>query len=242
MKVVVINAAPRMEAGNTQMMLTPLLVGMRHEGAEVDVAFLGRKKIKPCIGCFTCYAKTPGCCVHADDMPGLIDRIRAAEMLVLAVPIYLDQVTSLAKIFIDRLVTFLDPHFEQDDQGLLHPMRWKFPPKLFLASVCGYPGMHNFDPVMSYMKKLARNLHTEFVGAMLRPAVFSCLMTHRYADQIRGVMEAARLLGQELGRRGKVSDELVKAVAADICSVEELRKAANAHWDREIDKHKDRPA
>jgi multimeric flavodoxin WrbA len=135
MKVVVINAAPRMEAGNTQMMLTPLLVGMRHEGAEVDVAFLGRKKIKPCIGCFTCYAKTPGCCVHADDLPGLIDRIRAAEMLVLAVPIYLDQVTSLAKIFIDRLVTFLDPHFEQDDQGLLHPMRWKFPPKLFPASV-----------------------------------------------------------------------------------------------------------
>jgi hypothetical protein len=79
--------------------------------------------------------------------------------------------------------------------------------------------MHNFDPVMSYMKKPAGNLHTEFVGAMLRPAVFSCLMTHRYADQIRGVMEAARLLGQELGRRGKVSDELVKAVAADICSV-----------------------
>ena len=33
MKVLLINAAPRMESGNTQVMLNPFLVGMRQEGA-----------------------------------------------------------------------------------------------------------------------------------------------------------------------------------------------------------------
>ena len=59
MRIIVVNAAPRMEAGNTQMILNPFLVGVRHAGAKVDVALLARKKIKQCMGCFSCYAQTP---------------------------------------------------------------------------------------------------------------------------------------------------------------------------------------
>ena len=116
MKVIVINAAPRMEAGNTQMILNPFLVGLRGEGAQVDVALLARKKIKRCLGCFTCYAKTPGRCVHSDDMQGLTERIRVADMLLLATPVYIDGMTSLAKTFLDRLVVFLDPHFDISEE------------------------------------------------------------------------------------------------------------------------------
>lgn len=167
MKIIVINAVPRMEAGNTQMVLAPLLVGMRHAGAKVDVALVGKKKIDLCMGCFTCYALTPGECVQNYDMPVLIDRIRTADMMVLATPIYFDGMTSLAKTFLDRLVVFLDPHFTHDDEGLLHPLRMSFPGKLFLVSVCGYPGLHNFDPLMAHVKRIARNLHSEFCGEKL---------------------------------------------------------------------------
>ncbi|MEJ2719403.1 MAG: flavodoxin family protein [Deltaproteobacteria bacterium] len=126
MKVIVINAAPRMEAGNTQMILNPLLVGLRHEGAHVDVALLARKTIEPCIGCFTCYAQTPGECIHLDDMLGLNERIRAADMMVLATPIYIDGMTSLAKTFVDRLVTFLDPHISRMTTGSAIPFVGSF--------------------------------------------------------------------------------------------------------------------
>lgn len=234
MRVIVINAAPRMEAGNTQMLLTPFLVGMRHEGAEVDIALLARKDIKRCTGCFTCYAKTPGVCIHSDAMPALIERIRSADMMVLATPIYFDGMTSLAKTFIDRLVVFLDPHFTSIPPGLVHPRRWNFPEKIFLVSVCGYPGLFNFDPLLAHMERLARNLQTDFCGALLRPAVFSVLMKSKFPDKVRGVLDAARAAGRELVQHGRVSSTTLDAVAVDICSVEELKKTANAYWDREL--------
>ncbi|MBM4327883.1 MAG: flavodoxin family protein [Deltaproteobacteria bacterium] len=242
MRVIVINAAPRMETGNTQMILTPFLVGMRDQGTRVDLAVLGRKKIKPCIGCFTCYAQTPGVCIHQDDMSALNERIRASDALVLATPLYLDGMTNLAKAFVDRLVTFLDPHFVDCDGGLRHPLRWRFPKKLFLVSICGYPGLRNFDPILLHMERIAINLHTEFVGALLRPAVFSCLLTKKYPERVKGVMDAVRTAGEEFARKGKVSRGVFEAAAADICAVEELREIANAYWDRELDRHGDRPA
>ncbi len=242
MKAIVINAAPRMEAGNTQMILTPFLVGLRHEGAKVDIALLARKEINRCEGCFTCYAATPGECVHHDDMAALIERIRNADTMILATPIYLDGMTSLAKIFIDRLVTFLDPHFTADESGFRHPLRWKFPKRLFLVSVCGYPGIHNFDPLVLHMKRIAANLHTEFSGALLRPAVFSLLLNKKYPDKIRKVMDAGRSAGTQFVRDGKVSPETLAAAASDICSDQELMATANAYWDRELERAGDQPA
>jgi hypothetical protein len=242
MKIIVINAAPRMEAGNTQTVLTPFLVGARHEGAQVDVALLGRKKIKQCIGCFSCYARTPGVCVHQDDMPALVERVRSADMMVLATPVYIDGMTSLAKTFLDRLVVFLDPHFTKDDQGLIHPMRWKFPDKLFLVSICGYPGLHNFEPLVLHMEHIARNFHSESCGALLRPAVFSVLLTKKYPDRVRHIMDAFRKAGEELVKTGGVSSSTLEDAAGDICTPEELLATANAYWDRELDKFRDEPA
>ncbi len=65
-----------METGNTQVVLNPFLIGLRQEGAQIDIALLGKKDIKRCAGCFTCYVKTPGQCVHKDDMTVLVERVR----------------------------------------------------------------------------------------------------------------------------------------------------------------------
>jgi multimeric flavodoxin WrbA len=242
MRFIVINAAPRMETGNTQMVLNPFLVGLRHQGAEVDIALLARKEIKQCKGCFTCFAKTPGVCIHRDDMTKLIERIRAADVLVLATPVYLDGATSWAKIFIDRLVVFMDPHFVLKGDNLVHPLRWKFPGKIFLVSVCGFPGLHNFDPMILHMERLARNLSSRFAGALLRPAVFSVLMKSKYPERVKQVLDAIRSAGEELARTGTISPATLGAAAADICTTRELMTTANAYWDREISLSDDQPA
>lgn len=236
MKAIIINAAPRMEGGNTHLILEPFMQGMRDAGADLDLAILGKLAIEPCIGCFTCYAHTPGECAHSDDMESLADRISAAEMMILATPVYLDGMTNQAKAFVDRLVLFLDPHFTWDESGVIHPLRRDFPPKLFLVSVCGYPGVFNFNPLLVHMKAMARNLHSEFAGALLRPAVFSCLLKKQYPDKVREVMEAIRAAGRELAEKGRVATSLLDEAAADICTSEELVTNANAYWDREMKK------
>jgi multimeric flavodoxin WrbA len=52
----------------TEMMLNYLIEGMRDAGAEFEIVNLREKKVKNCIGCFTCWSKTPGECIHKDDM------------------------------------------------------------------------------------------------------------------------------------------------------------------------------
>ncbi|MFH0959764.1 MAG: flavodoxin family protein [Pseudomonadota bacterium] len=234
MKIVLINASPRMETGNTQIILTPFMLGAKEAGASVDLVVLARKNIKECIGCFSCYAKTPGRCVHDDAMPKIMDRIKAADMLVLATPVYIDGMTSLAKKFVDRMVTFLDPHFVTENGRIVHPLRYSFPKKMFIISVCGYPGLHNFDPMVLHFEKICKNFSSFFCGALLRPAIFSILLTKKYPERVRNVLDSVRSAGRELVTDGVVSPETLGEVAADICSEQELIHTANAYWDREL--------
>ena len=69
MKVLAINSSPRGDGqSKTELMLNHLVKGMREAGAEVEVVELRKRKVNNCIGCFTCWTKTPGVCIHKDDM------------------------------------------------------------------------------------------------------------------------------------------------------------------------------
>ena len=60
MQVMAINGSPRKEKSSTYHILGPLLEGMRAAGATTELVHLGHLQIKPCLGCFLCWVKTPG--------------------------------------------------------------------------------------------------------------------------------------------------------------------------------------
>jgi putative NADPH-quinone reductase len=167
-------------------------------------------------------------------MVQIIDRVKAADMLVLATPLYIDGMPSVAKKFIDRMVTFLDPHFIFENNRVCHPLRFSFPEKMFLISVCGYPGLHNFDPLVLHFERICNNFHASFCGALLRPAIFSVLLTKKYPEKVRNVLDSVRSAGRQLATEDRVSRETLSSVALDICPSEELIQTANAYWDREL--------
>ena len=69
MKILALNSSPRTGGqSKTELMLNHLVEGMQDAGAEVEVINLHAKKINYCIGCYTCWTKTPGKCLHKDDM------------------------------------------------------------------------------------------------------------------------------------------------------------------------------
>lgn len=63
--------------------------------------------IKPCIACEYC-AKHPGECVQQDDMTALYPEIMAADLIIMAAPVYFSAFPAKLKNFIDRGQVFFN--------------------------------------------------------------------------------------------------------------------------------------
>jgi tRNA-Thr(GGU) m(6)t(6)A37 methyltransferase TsaA len=98
-KVLGISGSPRRK-GNTELLLDEALAGAKSEGAEVEKLILNQLHITPCQGCGKC-AETGECAIQ-DDMVLVYPKLRAADCLILASPIYFSSLTAQTKAMIDR--------------------------------------------------------------------------------------------------------------------------------------------
>ncbi|HSB33964.1 MAG TPA: flavodoxin family protein [Nitrospirota bacterium] len=103
MRVVAFNGSP-CPGGNSEALLEGALSPLRDAGHSIRVYNLYDLNIKPCQDCGGC-AKT-GVCVHEDAMVDISIKIREAERIILASPIFFFNLSTQAKIMIDRCQAF----------------------------------------------------------------------------------------------------------------------------------------
>jgi multimeric flavodoxin WrbA len=241
MKVLAINGSPSATNGRTWWVLSRFIDGMKEAGAEVTTINLAGKKIHHCTGELACWLKTPGKCIHNDDMNEILPLFQGADAVALATPVYVDGMTGLLKNSIDRLVPIAEPFFEVRDGHTRHPKRNGGPSKVALVSVCGFPEMDNFDPLVHHIQAICRNLNAAFAGSVLRPGapgIDAAGIFHPF--KIRKVSEAIKTAGMEFVRDGKISDETAKAVATDLFTIEEYRDGANREFEKALKKLKEK--
>jgi multimeric flavodoxin WrbA len=70
---------------------------------EFEMLFLGDMDIRPCRGCRACFDRGEDKCPLRDDIPLIRAKMDAADGLILASPIYVDDVSGLVKTWMDRL-------------------------------------------------------------------------------------------------------------------------------------------
>ena len=99
-KVLIISSSPR-KGGNSEQLCAEFMRGAQVAGNEVEVIALRGKKMNFCLGCEVCQ-KNGGTCVHQDDVPAILDKILACDVLVLATPVYYYDFTAQMKTLIDR--------------------------------------------------------------------------------------------------------------------------------------------
>jgi len=236
MKVLAFNSSPRMDKGNTALILTPFLDGMREAGAAVELFYTKKLNINPCQGCFTCWLKTPGVCFQKDDMQMLHPKLRQADIWVLATPLYVDAMTGPMKNLLDRLIPLVQPFIELRDGHCRHPLReGRKSGKVVLVSNSGFWEMDNFDPLLVHMKAICKNMGTEFAGALLRPhgEILKPLMEMgRSPDD---VFEAAREAGRQLVEEGKMSPETLSIVSRELAPRESYLRGANRVFQQALD-------
>jgi multimeric flavodoxin WrbA len=236
MKILAFNSSPSMDKGNTALILNPFLEGMREAGAEVELFYTKKLRIKPCQGEFNCWLKTPGQCFQKDDMQMLLPKIVAANVLVFASPVYVDGISGPLKNLIDRMVPGALPFFELRDGHCRHPGRGGISEgKVVLVSNCGFWEIDNFDPLIVHMKAMCKNMNRDFAGALLRPQGPAFRAMLEIGVPVNDVLEAAREAGRQLVRGGKMSAETLSTVSRPLLSLEMYLEQVNRSFRKALE-------
>nr|WP_319377449.1 flavodoxin family protein [uncultured Methanoregula sp.] len=101
MKILAIHGSPRTLRSTTRQLANLVLEGAAEAGAETELIDLCDLKITPCTACEGCSFN--GICVYEDDMPALVERMKEADGILFASPVYIDNVSGQMKIFFDRI-------------------------------------------------------------------------------------------------------------------------------------------
>jgi multimeric flavodoxin WrbA len=101
MKILAINGSPRTIRSTTRKLANFVLEGAAEAGAETEMIDLCDARVTPCTACEGCSFN--GICVYDDDVPALVARMKEADGIVFASPVYIDNVSGQMKIFFDRL-------------------------------------------------------------------------------------------------------------------------------------------
>ena len=96
----------RNRAGRTARAADALLKGLADQGGQIEKAFLPEMDIQRCRQCNddgwgACRAE--GRCVIDDDFAGLVEKIRSADAVVFANPVYFSDLSESLRAFLDRL-------------------------------------------------------------------------------------------------------------------------------------------
>ena len=146
MKVLAFNASPRKEKSTSDIVLNLFLEGAEEAGAETEKHYVVDLDIKGCVGCFTCWTKTPGRCVHRDDMDWIIPRFGDADVVYFGTPIYNYNIIHYLQRMTERMLPTALPYMVEKDGTTRHPERYeRKPQKLVLAAVAGFPDTENFN-------------------------------------------------------------------------------------------------
>jgi multimeric flavodoxin WrbA len=106
MKIIGINGSPRKQ-WNTATLVAKALEGAAAQGATTELFHLYDLDFKGCKSCFACKirgGKSYGKCVLSDDLAPVLEKIDAADALVIGSPIYFGSVTGETRSFFERLL------------------------------------------------------------------------------------------------------------------------------------------
>ena len=79
------------------------LAGRAGQPLTFETLYLGDLDIHPCRGCRSCFDRGEAKCPERDDLPAIKAKMDAADGLLLASPVYVDDVSGLVKTWMDRL-------------------------------------------------------------------------------------------------------------------------------------------
>lgn len=99
-KVLILSSSPR-RGGNSDTLCDQFMRGAEASGHQAEKIFLRDKTVHYCTGCSACSLHGKPC-PQKDDAAEIIDKMLAAEVIVMATPVYFYTMSAQMKTLIDR--------------------------------------------------------------------------------------------------------------------------------------------
>lgn len=234
--IVVFDGGPRSKKlSKTTLMVDKFIEGAKSAGANVEEFKLVNLDIHHCDGCFMCWTKTPGECVHKDVMTSLRDKYRKADLVVFASPIFIFNVSGIMKRFMDRLLPVVKPYMlvDEEDGHISHPDR--FPEcgeqGFVVFSAAGFPDIDgNFDGLIGMYRAWDKHSeHTHLMGEFLLPAA-EMITQPVYKSRRDKIEQACLQAGMQVVNESTIDYKHMSAVSnADVDS-DTFQKQADNFW------------
>ncbi len=164
MSRIIILVGSMRSGGNTQLLAQAFAEGAKKRN-EVEIVSVADYKVNPCIGCNSCFTRENNRCFQEDDMTQIYEKLKTADIVVIASPVYFYGISAQLKAIVDRLHT---------------PMRNEFPIKklgLLLVGAATLPEL--FDAIVVQYQLVLDFFQLENIGMVL----------------VRGVKEKGDIVG-----------------------------------------------
>jgi len=233
MNILVINGSPKGGRSNTLRLTNAFIDGINTAGDHIiETINVAGKNIKPCLGCFCCWEKTPGKCVIADDMGDILVQFNKAELVIWSFPLYCFGMPSQTKAFTDRMAmpNNLPDIVIKDDGSARHLSRVDLQnQRHVLISTCG------FFTVQNNYEALLKQFEIMFGG---RFAKILCPQGELFRiPQVSGrtdeYLSCVKKAGEEYIRTGAVSAVTQNELSEPLFPPEQFVEMANNSWKKE---------
>jgi multimeric flavodoxin WrbA len=151
MKVTLILGSPRLQS-NSEKLAKAAAAALTGPNEPPEIIRLNDLRYRGCQGCMSCKTKTEFCVIK-DDIAKVLATAAASDFLIVTTPIYIGEITSQLKGFIDRSFSWYQPDFITNQE---RPSRIKPGKKLLFIVSQGNPDTEiykrNIDYYLGYFK------------------------------------------------------------------------------------------
>ena len=138
--------------GNTARLVQSFADGAVQNN-NVEIVYVADYNVNPCIGCNSCFAREGNQCFQDDDMVQIYEKLRNADIVVIASPVYFYGISAQLKAIVDRLHTPMRNTFHIKKLGLL------------LVGAAELPNL--FDPIIMQYQMVLDFFKLESIGMVL---------------------------------------------------------------------------
>lgn len=103
-------------------------------GDELRIVDASGAALKPCTGCFGCWIRTPGICIHSSDGgAAFLKKLVDADRFVIASRITWGGYSQRIKGYVDRIIPLSHPYFRKVNGEMHHVRRYPTSAAIFAA-------------------------------------------------------------------------------------------------------------